>query len=128
MTDNQTTGKVAVIFEVTPTQEGTAKYFELGGMLQEHLRRMPGFISVERFESVNHPGKYLSLSFWESEEAAAGWRNQTDHRVSQKRGHAGLFTDYRISVGHIVREYGKTNRAEAPADSNAALIDDRTLL
>lgn len=124
MAENKTTGKVAVIFEVTPTEEGTAKYFELGGVLKEQLKQMPGFISVERFESVGNPGKYLSLSFWESEEAAAGWRNQANHRASQKQGHDGLFKDYRISVGHIVREYTKMDRAEAPADSNAALIND----
>lgn len=124
MAENKTTGKVAVIFEVTPTEEGTAKYFELGGVLKQQLKQMPGFISVERFESVGNPGKYLSLSFWESEEAAAGWRNQASHRANQKQGHDGLFKDYRISVGHIVREYTKTDRAEAPADSNAALIND----
>ena len=121
---DKTIEKVAVIFEVTPTEEGTAKYFELGGMLKEYLQKMPGFISVERFESVNNPGKYLSLSFWESEEAASGWRNQMNHRASQKRGHDSLFKDYRISVGHIVREYTKDDRAEAPADSNAALINE----
>ena len=47
---------------------------------------MLGFISVERFASVNNEGKFLSLSFWESEEAAAGWRNQVNHRQSQKGG------------------------------------------
>ena len=116
--------KVAVIFEVIPTEEGTAKYFELGAALKEYLQKMPGFISVERFESVNNPGKYLSLSFWESEEAASGWRNQMNHRASQKQGHDSLFKDYRISVGHIVREYTKDDRTEAPTDSNVAIIND----
>ena len=116
--------KVAVIFEVTPTEEGTSKYFELGGILKEYLQKRPGFISVERFESVNNPGKYLSLSFWESEEAASGWRNQMNHRASQKQGYDKLFKDYRISVGHIVREYTKDDRTKAPADSNAALINE----
>ena len=35
---------------------------------------MPGFISVERFESLTEPGKLLSLQFWESDEAIANWR------------------------------------------------------
>ena len=76
--------KVAVIFEVTPTVEGKADCFKMGAALKEELCRMPGFISVERFIGVNNEGKFLSLSFWESEEAAARWRNQVNHRQSQK--------------------------------------------
>lgn len=82
---------------------------------------MSGFISVERFASVNNEGKFLSLSFWESEDVAAGWRNQVNHRQSQKMGHDKLFDNYRISVGEIVREYTDKNRSEAPAYSNAYL-------
>lgn len=113
--------KVAVIFEVTPTAEGKADYFKMGAALKEELQRMPGFISVERFASVNNEGKFLSLSFWESEEAAAGWRNQMNHRASQKLGHDKLFDSYRISVGEIVREYTDCKRGAAPADSNEYL-------
>ena len=110
--------KVAVIFEVMPTAEGKAEYFKLGAALKEELQKMPGFISVERFASVNNEGKFLSLSFWENEEAVAGWRNQVNHRASQKRGYDTLFDHYRISVGEIVREYTDKNRSEAPIDSN----------
>lgn len=113
--------KIAVIFEVTPTAEGKSEYFKMGAALKEELQKMPGFISVERFASMNNEGKFLSLSFWESEEAAAGWRNQTNHRISQKKGHDALFDHYRISVGEIVREYTDKNRRQAPADSNAYL-------
>lgn len=113
--------KVAVIFEVTPTAEGKTDYFKMGAALKEELQQMPGFISVERFTSVNNKGKFLSLSFWESEEAAAGWRNQVNHRQSQKLGHDKLFDSYRISVGEIVREYTDRKRGAAPADSNEYL-------
>lgn len=54
--------KVAVIFEVTPTAEGKTDYFKMGAALKEELQQMPGFISVERFTSVNNKGKFLSLS------------------------------------------------------------------
>lgn len=113
--------KVAIIFEVTPTPEGKNDYFRMGAALKEELQKMPGFISVERFASVNNEGKFLSLSFWESEEAAAGWRNQMNHRQSQKMGHDKLFDSYRISVGEIIREYTNQDRGDAPDDSNKYL-------
>lgn len=115
--------KVAVIFEVTPTEDGISDYFRLGAALKDELSKVPGFISVERFESVNNPGKYLSLSFWENENAASLWRNQTQHRQSQKAGHDSLFKKYRISVGKIIREYTDRDRLEAPTDSNAYLSE-----
>ena len=127
MTDNRTDEsqkaqrKTVVIFEVTPTAHGKDDYFRMGAALKEELQQMPGFISVERFASVNNEGKFLSLSFWESEEAAAGWRNHTSHRQSQNAGHYKLFDNYRISVGEIVREYTDSQRDEAPSDSNEYL-------
>ena len=72
MTDNRTDEslkaqrKTVVIFEVTPTADVKDDYFRMGAALKEELQQMPGFISVERFASVNNEGKFLSLSFWES--------------------------------------------------------------
>lgn len=61
------TSKVAVLFEVTPKKEYKETYLQLGAMLKSELTNMPGFISVERFLSLNEEGKLLSLSFWENE-------------------------------------------------------------
>lgn len=116
--------KIAVMFEVTPTTEGKDDYFKLGAALKEQLMKVPGFISVERFASVNTEGKFLSLSFWESEDAVRLWRNNLAHRQGQKKGHDALFDNYRISVGTIVREYTDKRRDEAPTDSNDYICND----
>ena len=113
--------KIMVAFEVTPKREGKEDYLRLGAALKEELLKMPGFISVERFASLNEEGKLLSLSFWENEDAATAWRNQVNHRVSQRKGYESLFESYRISVGKVVRVYSMEERAEAPVDSNRYL-------
>lgn len=114
-------GPVAVIFEVMPTAAGTKGYFDAAAMLRDFLAKTPGFISVERFESVSAKGRFLSLSFWKNEKAAELWRNQMQHRACQKTGRENLFKDFRISVGRIVRSYTLTDRAQAPEDSKKAL-------
>lgn len=81
------------------------------------LESIDGFVSVERFESVTAPGKYVSLSFWRDEAAVAEWRRIAEHRVAQARGRGHIFTDYRLRVAEIDRDYGMHNRAEAPKDS-----------
>lgn len=116
-----TTGKIAVLFEVKPKAEGKEEYLKLAAALKVELMKMPGFIRVERFASLNEEGKLLSLSVWENEEAAATWRNQVNHRRSQKKGHDELFEYYCISVAAVIREYTQDDRSQAPEDSNLFL-------
>lgn len=112
---------IAVIFEVEilPGHEGD--YLAIAASLLPELQTIDGFISIERFQSLTTEGKLLSLSFWRDEEAVAQWRNLERHREAQKRGRAEIFSDYRLRIGSIVRDYGFRNRDEAPTDSRAAI-------
>jgi heme-degrading monooxygenase HmoA len=111
---------VAVIFEVIPHEAETATYFSIAAALRPELEKIPGFISIERFQSITHAGKILSLSFWEDEESVRRWRGLELHRQAQTRGRNTLFSDYRLRVAHVVRDYGMFSREQAPADSRAA--------
>lgn len=108
---------IAVIFEVIPKEEGKAEYLAIAANLREHLADIPGFISIERFQSMTDPDKILSLSFWEDETAVAQWRNFEAHRVAQTKGRGSLFTDYRIRVGRIIRDYSLSERDQAPKNN-----------
>ena len=110
---------IAVIFEVEPAEGQFEAYLDHAARLREALVTMPGFISVERFRSLTDPNKLLSLSFWEDEAAVALWRNHDDHRHSQQAGRGGVFAGYRLRVASVLRDYGMTERAQAPADSQA---------
>ena len=111
---------IAVIFEVWPAEGHTSAYLDLAAALRPELEGIDGFISVERFQSLTDPGKLLSLSFWRDEDAVAAWRNTPSHRRTQGRGRAGVFTDYRLRIAGVIRDYGMTERAQAPEDSRAA--------
>jgi len=111
---------IAVIFEVWPASGRKEDYLAIAATLRAELEKIDGYISVERFQSLTDPGKLLSLSFWRDEEAVKAWRNQLHHRESQALGRGGVFADYRLRIASVVRDYGMTERAEAPADSRAA--------
>jgi heme-degrading monooxygenase HmoA len=111
---------IAVIFEFTPAPGKTDEYFSLAMSLKAELEQRDGFVSIERFESVTNPGKFVSLSFWRDEEAVRAWRNIEGHRAAQARGRGGVFADYRLRVAAVIRDYGMTSRDEAPADSRKA--------
>jgi hypothetical protein len=38
----------------------------------------------------------------------------------QAAGRAGIFADYRLRVAEVLRDYGKTQREQAPSDSRRA--------
>jgi heme-degrading monooxygenase HmoA len=109
---------IAVIFEVWPADGRRESYLDHAARLRPELEKIPGFISVERFQSITDPGKMLSLSFWRDEDAVAAWRNQAMHRATQAAGRGGIFSDYRLRVAGVLRDYGMAERREqAPADS-----------
>ncbi|GLK67851.1 antibiotic biosynthesis monooxygenase family protein [Hansschlegelia plantiphila] len=110
---------IAVIFEVTPAEGRAADYFSMAMALKADVERMDGFISVERFESVTTPGKFLSLSVWRDEAALTRWRAHGRHQTMQKAGRSEVFADYRLRVASVIRDYGMTERGEAPEDAVA---------
>lgn len=108
---------IAVIFEVEPAEGRREAYLGLAAELKPLLEASDGFISVERFQSLTDPKRVLSLSFWRDEEAVKAWRNTEEHRQAQRAGRGGVFAGYRLRVAHVLRDYGMSERAQAPDDS-----------
>ena len=110
---------IAVIFEVRPHPDQRDRYLDAAARLKPLLAGIEGFISVERFESLTEPGKILSLSIWRDEAAVQKWREVEQHRRTQEAGRNAIFADYRLRVAEVLRDYGMTERDQAPADSRA---------
>lgn len=111
---------IAVIFEVTPAEGQRQRYLDTAAALRPLLADVDGFISIERFESLSQPGKVLSLSFFRDEAAVAAWRNTEEHRAAQRLGRGGVFSEYRLRIAAVARDYGMTEREQAPTDSRQA--------
>lgn len=108
---------IAVIFEAWPADGQKQHYLDLAAALKADLQSIDGFISIERFQSLVDPAKLLSLSFFRDEAVVAAWRARPGHRATQARGRNGVFSDYRLRIAGVIRDYGLNDRAEAPADS-----------
>lgn len=104
---------IVVVFEVTVKPAVGQRYFDIAAELRPELEKIDGFLSVERFESLATPGKYVSLSFWRDEDAVATWRAHAGHQTAQVLGRTEIFADFRISVAHIVRQYSMADRTAA---------------
>lgn len=108
---------ITVIFEVEIPPERRDDYLAVAARLKAELEGIDGFISVERFQSLAHPDKLLSLSTFRDETAVAAWRNHVLHREAQVAGRGGIFRNYRLRVASVIRDYGMHERGQAPQDS-----------
>ena len=110
---------IAVVFEVIPADGHKDEYLNIALSLKPELEKIKGFISIDRFQSIYHPEKILSLSFRESEEAIQQWRNLEMHRTAQLKGREYIFKDYHLRIAQVVRDYGMFDRKEVPKDSKS---------
>jgi len=110
---------IAVIFEFSAAEGRFADYKALAEGLAEEVRKIDGFLSIERFQSITDPKRFVSLSFWRDEEAVKKWRNVQKHREAQAKGRGGIFSGYRLRICEVIRDYGMNARGEAPRDSVA---------
>lgn len=108
---------VVVLFESTPHPERRDAYFDAAARLGPLARGFDGFISIERFESLTCPGKFLALATFRDEESVARWRNLEIHRKIQDASRRHIFADYRLRVAQVLRDYTLTDRDQAPEDS-----------
>ncbi len=90
----------AVIFTNTRT-EGDFGYAEMAEKMEELARRQPGYLG---FESARH-GLGISVSYWESPEAIANWKAQTDHLMAQESGRKAWYSWYKVRICRVEREY-----------------------
>lgn len=109
---------IFVLFEVIIKKDCMDSYLSAAAGLRDELIKSEGFIRSERFSSLVNDRKLFSLSVWENEEAVSKWRNQIEHRISQKQGRDSIFESYTITVTSKIRSYSNIDRIEAPEDSN----------
>ncbi|MEU1629467.1 antibiotic biosynthesis monooxygenase [Streptomyces sp. NPDC020096] len=112
-----------MIFEFSLDPDDRAahdEYANESARLRELVADADGFLGIERFASEHQPGKYVALGYFRDEAAVAAWRNTSAHRRAQGRGRRRLFTDYRLRMAEVIRDYGPDDRDHAPADSRRA--------
>ena len=94
-----------VIFEVYPKDGQVDTYFDMAAKLKPLLLKQPGFISVERYQSLTESKKLLSISTWEDEASLLAWRRNSEHLEAQEKGKTTIFQKYRIRVASVIRDY-----------------------
>ena len=73
--------------------------------LQTEIKNAEGFIGVERFESNNVKGYFVSISTWKNEESVNKWHINSKHIQAQNLGKKEIFKSFRIRIAKVFRDY-----------------------
>lgn len=90
----------AVIFTSTRT-EGDNGYSEMAEQMENLAKEQPGYLAIE--SARGEVG--ITVSYWDSLEAIANWKANTDHLFAQQKGIKDWYSWYKVRICSVEREY-----------------------
>lgn len=90
----------AVIFTSTRTNLDD-NYSEMAIKMETLAKQQPGFLGVE--SARNEIG--ITVSYWESLEAIANWKQNLDHLDAQFLGRQKWYENYVVRIARVEKEY-----------------------
>ena len=90
----------AVIFTSKRT-ELDDNYAEIALKMEVLAKQQPGFLGVE--SARNEIG--ITVSYWESLEAIANWKQNLDHLDAQFLGRQKRYENYVVRIAKVEKEY-----------------------
>jgi heme-degrading monooxygenase HmoA len=103
----------AVIFTSLRT-EGDQGYEAMADRMVELASQQPGFLGIESARGADGLG--ITVSYWESEEAIAGWRRHAEHGEAQRAGRDLWYSEFVTRVAKVERTREK--RPQEPIRSS----------
>jgi len=91
----------AVIFTSRRT-DGDNGYRNMADAIETLAAEQPGFLGIESARD----GLGITVSYWESIEAIAAWKQNTRHLVAQQRGRDVWYEQFKVRVCRVERDYG----------------------
>ena len=91
----------AVIFTSRRTEED-AGYNDMAMRMLELAQEQPGFLGVESARD----GVGITVSYWLDLAAIRAWKANVEHQEAQHRGKQQWYSDYRVRICRVEREYG----------------------
>jgi heme-degrading monooxygenase HmoA len=95
----------AVIFTSLRTKEdkgGENGYGKMAEAMEKLAAKQPGFLGIESARD----GLGITVSYWESLESIAAWKQNSQHLVAQERGRDTWYEEFKVRICRVERDYG----------------------
>ena len=80
--------------------EARAAYGAMAQRMEELAASQPGYLGIE---SARDGALGITVSYWESEDAIAAWRQRVEHTVARDRGRAEWYDAFELRVARVER-------------------------
>jgi heme-degrading monooxygenase HmoA len=80
---------------------GDDGYGETADRMAALTASMPGFLGMESVRGADGFG--ITVCYWDSEDAIAGWRRNLEHAEARRQGNARWYEHYALRVGRVER-------------------------
>ncbi len=90
----------AVIFTSTRT-EGDIGYAKMAEAMENLASAQTGFLGIESARD----GLGITVSYWDSLESIAAWKQNARHLVAQQRGRDTWYEAFKVRVCRVERDY-----------------------
>ena len=94
----------AVIFTSLRTADDAEGYAQMSQLLDELAAAQPGFLGIESTRGSDGVG--ITVSYWQSRQAIAAWREEATHQVAQRLGHDRWYQWYHIRICEVFAARG----------------------
>ena len=90
----------SVIFTSTKVSE-SKEYEGMAKIMEDLAKEQPGFLGLE--SARGEIG--ITVSYWESLESIAKWKEHTQHITAQTKGREDWYRQYSVRICKVEREY-----------------------
>lgn len=95
---------VAVIFSSTRATGGERDYTDMASRMEELAAQQPGYLGLESVRDSD--GRGITVSYWQTDADARAWKRVAAHVEAQRLGRQRWYSDYRVVVAEVIRDYG----------------------
>ncbi len=100
--ESHESGYFAVLFTTLRPVDGSDDgYAAMAERMDELARHQPGYLGMDSARGVDGVG--ITVSYWESLEAIAAWRDVEEHRKAQIEGRRRWYDGYTLRVARVER-------------------------
>ncbi len=91
----------AVIFTSKRLPGDDYEYDRVAGRMETLAASIPGYLGIEAVRGAEGVG--ITVSYWESEDSIAAWRDHPEHLDAKSRGRRDWYEWYELRVARVDR-------------------------
>lgn len=100
-----------VIFASTRTGDDADGYGQTAAAMMALAAQQEGFLGVE---SLGSGGDGMTVSYWRDLDAIKAWHRNAEHREAISQGRAKWYSDFRLRVAKVERNYSLAGSGASP--------------